>query len=197
MTGSDQAPQKGAPEFSRRVPLEDISDAEVLLDIEADPVERKALSARFDLLAMENFSARVGLRRSAARDGSGKIIRVTLAINATVTQSCVVTLEPVTARIEDSDIVVEFRPAETPDFTPEVDIAPETDDPPEILMGNEIDVGELAAEHLALALDPYPRAEGAEASATAEISDGAGLVDEDRPFAALKDWPNRANRDKE
>ena len=52
----------------------------------------------------------------------------------------------------------------------------------EPLEGDEIDLGELLVQHLSLALDPYPRLEGAESLLpeyrTATLSS---------PFAALKD----------
>ena len=55
------------------------------------------------------------------------------------------------------------------------------------LEGGAIDLGEAAAETMALALDPFPRAAGAEAALRA-----AGVLSEEeaRPanaFAALKD----------
>jgi hypothetical protein len=40
-------------------------------------------------------------------------------------------------------------------------------DEPEPLEGDRIDLGEIVAEELALAIDPYPRAPGAELAAAA------------------------------
>ena len=66
----------------------------------------------------------------------------------------------------------------------EVDVALEEDDPPEPLEGGKIDMGEAAAEHLALVLDPFPRVPGAVFETAEE-----GKRDEDEavssPFAAL------------
>jgi uncharacterized metal-binding protein YceD (DUF177 family) len=70
-----------------------------------------------------------------------------------------VTLAPVPAKIGES-FSADFadadrrRPAET-------DLDFEADDPPEPIRNGHIDLGELAAEQLSLALNPYPRAPGA------------------------------------
>lgn len=196
MTGAGSAANGAAPEFSRQIAVDEISEIDTQLDIEADEKERAALARRFDLLAVDALSARIGLKRCMARDGSGPVVRATLAIDAEVTQSCVVTLEPVTARIAETDLIIEFRPADAAEFTSEVDIPPEAYDPPEILVGDKIDIGELAAEHLALALDPYPRADGAKDLAQSAVSDGPADSDEDHPFAALKRWKDGPSTDK-
>ena len=75
-------------------------------------------------------------------------------IKACVVQSCVVTLDPVVNEIDETlDILL--RPElgnESPEGEPEEDFEP--------YGGDAIDVAELAAVELALALDPYPRAPG-------------------------------------
>ena len=67
----------------------------------------------------------------------------------------------------------------------EVEIDPESEDPPEPLEGGALDLGELVSEELALALDPYPRKPGV---APVDLSFGAPEEEsdeEDSPFAAL------------
>jgi uncharacterized metal-binding protein YceD (DUF177 family) len=103
---------------------------------------------------------------------------------ARVTQTCVATLEPVDQIVDER-----FERCFTPVLQPaprEEDIDPEAEDPPELL-GDSIDVGEIAAETVALALDPYPRAPGAEVGVVAAAPAGvAPLTDADvKPFAAL------------
>jgi uncharacterized metal-binding protein YceD (DUF177 family) len=83
-----------------------------------------------------------------------------------VTQSCVITLAPVPAKVAESfsaDFADEDRRK-----TDELDLDFEADDPPEPIRNGHIDLGELAAEQLALALDPYPRAP--DAAVPAEFS---------------------------
>jgi len=55
-------------------------------------------------------------------------------------------------------------------------------DPPDLLSGPTIDLGAIAVEHFLLAIDPYPRAPGAELPA--EAADPSP-DSSDSPFAAL------------
>lgn len=105
-------------------------------------------------------------------------------LGATVVQSCVVTLAPVTTRIEENvrrSYVRDYEPA--PEGS---EIEMPEDDTVEPLPA-EIDLGVIAAEALTLALPLYPRAEGAELQDTAFTEPGkAPLTDEDvKPFAGL------------
>jgi len=184
------------PEFSRLVAADDIGAKETTIAIEANADECVALAKRFDLIAIDSLSARLSLRRCPARDGSGMVLNVAFSINADVVQRCVVSLEPVAAKIDEADLVVEYRPSGDAEPATEVDFALEAVDPPEILVDERIDLGELVAEHLALALDPYPRAAGA-ASETAGLPSGDETATEsENPFAALRDWQQGARSDK-
>ena len=102
-------------------------------------------------------------------------------LGATIVQSCVVTLAPVTTRIE-SDVhrvfLHEIAAAAA------VDIGP-GDDADLELLGPIIDLGVIAGEALALALPEYPRAPGAELSQVYPHPDD-GTDDEVRPFEALR-----------
>ena len=44
----------------------------------------------------------------------------------------------------------------------EVTIDPDAEDPPDLLDGEEVDVGAYLVEHLALEVDPFPRKPGVE-----------------------------------
>ena len=70
----------------------------------------------------------------------------------------------------------------------------DSDDPPELMLGGVVDIGEAVAETLGLALDPYPRAPGAELAVSPEEEDAGTpqdvtkLAENEResPFRALK-----------
>jgi len=65
----------------------------------------------------------------------------------------------------------------------EVEIDP-TDDEPEPLLGETLDIGEVVAEQFGLALDPYPRKTGVEFGVdTARPNDGD---DRGSPFEVLR-----------
>ncbi len=112
--------------------------------------------------------------------------RLAAELGATVTQTCVVTLEPVVSRI-DIPVARQFVP-DLPAESPDVAVATLDDEAEEIdPLGDRIDLGRVALEALALALPAYPRKPGAVLGAHAAAPPGAtGPVEaEIRPFAAL------------
>ena len=165
------------PEFSRLEKLDSIGERERQVTIAATPAECTALATRFDLQAIDRLEATFALRRSA----SGVIARG--RINAAVTQSCVVTDEPVPAVIE-ADVALRFVDAAGA-ASDEVELAEDDLDTLPI-EGGTIDLGEAAAETLALELDPFPRAPDA-----AAVLKKAGVLNEEEarplgPLAGLK-----------
>jgi uncharacterized metal-binding protein YceD (DUF177 family) len=142
-----------AGEFSRPIDLERVAESEVVHDIAATAEERAALAARFGLLAIDQLEARIRLRRTRGRTE----LRLVGRIRADVTQACVVTLAPVEATV-DEEFTVLYG---TAPVTSDVDIDPEANALWEPLPAGPLDVGELVAQELVLALDPYPRASGA------------------------------------
>lgn len=106
--------------------------------------------------------------------------RLDATLGATVVQTCVVTLDPVTTRI-DQPLHRLFLPRSTP-VPVDLEIPPDEDDEVEPL-GDTIDLGLVATEALALALPPYPRVPGA----TFEVAADAGPDEAaPKPFAALE-----------
>jgi hypothetical protein len=167
------------PEFSRRIAVGLIGPQEQEHRLQASGEERQALARRFGLVELVSLEAAVRL----SRPSPGGLIRLEAELRAEVVQSCVVTLEPLTSRLQDR-IVLHFGLAGGPagEEAGEVELSIEEDDPPEPIVDGEIDMGEAVVQGLALALDPYPRKPGAEAEdlgAERPAADGSG------PFAAL------------
>ncbi len=109
-------------------------------------------------------------------------------LGATAVQPCVVTLEPVSTRIE-RDVVRTYLPPQhldAPEPGSETEV-PE-DDTVEPL-GEVIDLDAIMAEALALALPDYPRKDGAEVGQALYAEDGVTpMTDEEaKPFAGLKE----------
>lgn len=156
--------------------------ADVAIDASAD--QRAALAVAYDLVAVDGFSANATLLR-----GSGGMVTVEGRVVADIVQSCVVSLEPVAQHI-DEGFSLSFVPAGSREAGPpagagkEVAIDPEAPDPPEVMDGTTIDVGTLAEEMFVLAIDPYPRAPGAELPA--ELGEDSGSAEES-PFAVLRE----------
>ncbi len=170
------------PEFSRCVPVADIESAERIVEISADAVERAALADRFDLCAVESLDARLRLRCGPL---PGSVI-VQGDVSADVVQTCVVTLEPVATHLDNSVALV-FAPAVESDEAATVDIVVDANDPPEPLVGDAIDIGEVVAEHLALVLDPYPRAPGAALDQESSSNRSVDRGETTNPFARLRE----------
>lgn len=109
--------------------------------------------------------------------------RLTAMLGATVVQPCVVTLEPVTTRID-----TEVRRLFLADWSdPDEDEAEIPEDDESEPLGSVIDLGSVMVEALALALPVYPRKEGVELGEAvfAEPGKKAMTDEETRPFAGL------------
>jgi uncharacterized metal-binding protein YceD (DUF177 family) len=113
-----------------------------------------------------------------ARQGGG--LKVTGEVAATVEQTCVVSLEPMTSEVrEPIDIAfVPPRSDERADETEE-ELDPVAADEPEPLVDGIVDLGVAATEFLLLAIDPYPRRPGMVFEPPKVEDSGAN------PFAAL------------
>lgn len=166
------------PELSRPLQVDKISLGGVQERIVARPAERKALAARFGLVDLSMLEAELNVDHA-----EGNMFAVTGYLSADVVQECVVSLEPVSARITDT-IDVLFAPAVLLDVGANPPHADELDaEAPEPIVNGIIDLGELVAQHLAVALDPYPRKEGAAFVHSDAAQGGSGNVS---PFAKLK-----------
>lgn len=111
--------------------------------------------------------------------------RLEADLGATVVQDCVVTLDPVTTRIDEKverRYVAETAPAEAGEFE-----MPEDDSVEEL--PQSLDLVQVMVEALALALPPYPRAEGVELGETVVTEPGSEPLTREsaKPFAALRD----------
>jgi hypothetical protein len=152
-----------APEFSRRVELARLGAHEALYPISAGAAEREALARRFDLLSLDRLEADIQLMRI-----DGRMVRLRGRLRADVVQACVVSLEPVASVIE-QDFTVLYGPTR-PGKSVMVDLETDVAEP---FDGEAIDIGEAAAQQLALALDPYPRAPGASLEWSGDTADAS------------------------
>jgi uncharacterized metal-binding protein YceD (DUF177 family) len=161
-----------APEFARPFRAHDVAGLARQQVIEADAGERTALAQRFGLLALDRLTAAFDLHREPAG------IRVTGQVHASGAQPCVATAEPVAFLITEAVALLFTQTSPAGD---EIELA-DTDLDTEPLDGDVIDLGELAAQALALALDPYPRASLAAPGVITEEAARAAAS----PFAVLR-----------
>ena len=114
-------------------------------------------------------------------------------LGATVVQTCVVTLNPVTTRL-DFHVFRHFLSGAAQETSSEVEMNPDVSLEP---LPDELDFLALISEELALALPPYPRLEGAELDEFVVTEPGADALTADkiRPFSGLKSLRDRLTGD--
>ncbi|MDP2697875.1 DUF177 domain-containing protein [Thalassospira sp.] len=178
------------PEFSRIVRIDELTEKKNTIELESNAAERAALAKRFDLIDLSVLNAKLKL----TINGNGEVaVRGTL--HAEIAQKCVVTLDPVPEVIDD-EIEVLFSPhvseSDLPSSPDDLENLSEEElmallDQPEPLVDGRIDLGEIVAQYLAVAMNPYPRKEGAEAPVQLADNDEDEKPNPFAKLAALKD----------
>jgi uncharacterized metal-binding protein YceD (DUF177 family) len=150
----------------------------VPFELRPDAGDRQALAAALGIDAVRKLRFAGTLEPEGARDW-----RLEAELGATVVQPCVVTLAPVTTRIDTS--VVRRYLADWQEPTAEEAEMPD-DDTTEALP-ERLDLSAVMAEALALALPDYPRAPDAEMETGQFAAPGVDpMTDEDaKPLAGL------------
>jgi len=148
------------------------------IEVLANAEQRAAIAERLEISAVDHLEAKLGITRF--RGG----MRVLGEVKARTVQPCVITFVPVLQDIQEPIDRIFLPASEGPKTStshPEVFVDLEGDIP-DHFEGNEVDLSELIIETVALALDPYPRAEGASLDQIGVPLDD----DEASPFASLK-----------
>lgn len=138
-----------------------------------DAAARAELAERAGVLAVPKLIAKLNV---LPQGKAGAVVEGSL--QASVTQTCVVTLEPFDDYIEETISLV-FEPEEAIAARGPLTEEIVGEDPPEPIVDGAIDLAAVVAEFLTLSIDPYPRKPGAVFDAPAEGGH------EDSPFAAL------------
>jgi hypothetical protein len=168
--------------FSRPISVADLPARGRDAKVEATAAERAAIARGLGLAVLDSLTGTYHVAPTA------RGARLEGRVIAHIRQTCVVSLDPFDAEI-DEPVKLAFAAAPEPGEGgllqgDTLSISPDEDDPPEPLTGGVIDLGAVTLEFLALGLDPYPRKPGVEFSA--EFSPRS--VDEEKapsPFAAL------------
>lgn len=156
-----------SPEFSRPFVVDRLGARPVVETLNASPDELGRLAQRFELVAIDRLSAIVRLERRPGSD----LVHVEGRLEADVVQTCIVTLSPFPSHVEDS-FSVDFAQGQA-DSGREVELDMDAE-LPEPIDNGVIDTGELVAQHLSLALDPYPRSPGAVLDSAMTEPEGEG-----------------------
>lgn len=172
-------------EFRIPIGLDAARDGAVEVDRAASPDACAAVAERFGLRHVARVTVAARLRRLAP----GDIFAVTGRAEMVAERACSVTLDPF---LETTRTGFEELYTTTPaQATVEDDAVGQPDELEiELIADEEIDLGEIALQYLAMALDPYPRKPGVVASEDAASEDaapdgGGGAGGATRPFAGL------------
>ncbi|WP_297774005.1 DUF177 domain-containing protein [uncultured Roseovarius sp.] len=182
-----QHPQK--PEIIRVADLSPKRPS--VFDLAPNAEEMERIADGLDLLGLRKLRFRGEIRAEGRKDW---LLQADLG--ATVTQPCVVTLDPVSTRI-DTAVTRRFTPEhETMIEDAGGEIEMPEDDTQEPLP-REIDLRRVMIEALALALPDWPRSEGAELGEMSVTESGAEPIrdEEVKPFAALAGLRDKLKKD--
>lgn len=161
------------------------TDATSRMRVDADEAARCLIARFLDVERVGRLTA--DLQLSPWFDG----LEVTGWLEARLTRICGVTLEPYDEEIGES-IRLRFVPNGSPHAPVpsehEVELDLETDDPPDVVQGDAVDLGPFLIEQLALSMSPFPRRPDVEFVPPDE-------GDVTSPFAALAALRTRSNSD--
>lgn len=173
MTEDRRTPTALEPAWNVR--LRDIPEAGLDVQREATAEERAELARTLELLSVPRFRANYRIRPA----GGGRY-GLRGKLEATVEQTCGVTLKPVLGEVR-ADLEASFWPQDDLDAPASgaVDIEDEPD--PEPIVDSQLEIGRVLFETFATGIDPFPRAPDAELD-WKPPADGAGTIS---PFAKL------------
>jgi len=184
-------------EWSYKINADEVTSELMVLNIAPDEQSLRDLKRRLNLLDMDGLKADLKIRRQEG----GLVVHIDGHLSARVVQACVVTLDPVESTIDerfeawfaDKDQAValaKVKHEKELKAGTETPILDEQDDPEAIIDG-QIDLGELVTQHLSLALNPYPHAEGVSYEYGDDEPNKVPETFKNNPFAALKDWKSK------
>ncbi|NNF76683.1 MAG: hypothetical protein HKN05_01515, partial [Rhizobiales bacterium] len=175
----DQPAAAAKLEFSRPLEVSELEHGQVTREFSADSAELSALQQRYGVEALRSVSAHLTI--SPEPEGAVKVSGV---VRAELSQNCTVTLEPVEETV-DEPIAVTYLPPGVDEPGGAVDRMLESQEDYEPFDGLSLELGELVAQEIAAAIDPYPRKSGVVFGNQGQLGDNAP-EERDNPFAVLQ-----------
>jgi len=161
-----------AHEFSHEVDLTKLSKTGKNFRLEADEDARAKIAARLRVPAVKALTGDIHI------SATPKTILARGVVRAQLVRECVASLEELDETVDDAFEVEFLRSADdaAPDSSDDEDwLAPEVHEEP------VFDIGELLVQQLSLAMDPFPRKQGA-----VSLAETYGRASESSPFAVLQ-----------
>ena len=137
-------------EFSFLIHPSELEEVETKFDLNAESNERSALSDRFGLQGIDIFKLSIIVKYHKNKNA----VQVNGKLYAQIIQNCVVSLVPIENTIDEMFEVTFYNKNQlvSKNLFDEAEF--------ESYENDTIDLGELGAQEFALAINPYPRAEG-------------------------------------
>ncbi len=168
--------------WSYPIAVADLSQEGIEIELAPDEDVRAELARQAGVLAVAELVATLTVTPDG-RGGAG----VEGTLEATVRQTCVVSLDPFDNRVNES-FDVRFSPASAAGpASGTIDVGLVA--PPDLLVGGAIDLAALVAEFLTLGIDPYPRKPGVVFEPPMQDGDRG-----ESAFAALKKLKRRPGK---
>ncbi len=174
---------------------DDIGTKEVRYNIEADENQKREIAKLYDIISVESLSSEIYIKR----EQGGRVIYVKGLLKSKITQSCIITNNPIESEINkefeawyaDPNQAVSINKArnerEVRSGTLEIEMMDEKDDPEAIIDG-KIDIADLVMQYFSLFINPYPRS--VEQAPEEKMENIEPLECRKKPFEALKNWKN-------
>lgn len=184
-------------EWSEFIESSDIESKPLKVDLSMPEKNKKLVCKRLGIAGIDSVEATIKLTRSSVT----KVIHAGGSLKAEIRQNCVITAEELERSIKedfegwfaDPSEAVSFEKARRERLNQkekeELPVMEEAEDPEPVIEG-KIDLGELVVQHLALAIEPYPRKPGADLGLEGK-EDRTDDYDYTNPFAKLKDWKEK------
>lgn len=173
--------------FTQRFDVARLGNKPQVIKVAPDAAALARIAETYGLVELASLTAELEVRpwRKAG-------VFITGSLAASGAQRCVVTLEPVPMTVSDQ-FERAYEPAATesrraPDLADdgEIEIDLEAPEPPDEIIDGSIDLGALVLEQFVLALDPFPRAPGAELAFDAPPEEEDVADERPNPFAVLQ-----------
>ena len=163
--------------WTHPVRLSDVARGPVRVRLEPDAATRAQIAKELGLESLPALSGELTVRTWL--DGA----EIAGRFEGVVEQICGISLDPfeqpVSGEIEVRVVPPGSASAPTELEGGEIELDPEAPDPPDVLDSDVVDLAAYLVEHLALAIDPFPRRPGV-------AFDYAPETKEESPFAVLK-----------
>lgn len=170
---SDQGAENTAVEFTVPVDLRSVGLADRRFKLAANPQECALIAKRLMIPGVGKLEGEVSLTASKTE------IKAVGVLCAEITRECVASLEEMAETVDEAfEVVFTRAPAEAAAEAEEDEF--EDWDAPEVHVGEVFDLGDFLIQQLALAMDPFPRKEGAQS-----LADQYGQDKPISPFAVL------------